>query len=72
MMKLALKHGPYLLNAEDDCGYTPLMIAVLTGKIKLVKLLLKHGAPKGTICRKRTAHDIAILCGYKDIATIVQ
>lgn len=60
------------LDAKDNNGYTPLMLAASHGLRDVVGDLIAEGAsPRLRSSAGKTARDIAIECGHESIATIL-
>ena len=61
------------VNSVNDLETTPLMYAILSQKIELIKLLLENGALKDVKERSgKTALDYAIQSGNKEIIQLIK
>ena len=61
------------VNSANDLGTTPLMYAILSQKIDLIKLLLENGAEKDVKERSgKTALDYAVQSGNKEIIGLIE
>jgi hypothetical protein len=61
------------VNGANDLGTTPLMYAILSQKIELIKLLLDSGALKDVKERSgKTALDYAVQSGNKEIIGLIE
>lgn len=59
------------VNAKNNRGYTPLMVAAINGYTDIVKALLKAGVNKTIKRSGRTAEDMAKANGKTDIEKLL-
>lgn len=70
MLKASLKFCN--IDATNDCGYTPLMIAILHDKLEIVEFLIKRGASTIKVNKyKENAKLIAKNCGNPEIIKLM-
>ncbi|XP_050406194.1 serine/threonine-protein phosphatase 6 regulatory ankyrin repeat subunit B [Patella vulgata] len=68
--ELVLRKDPSLLNIEDYEGLNPLHLAVITGNIPLIRLLLKRGAD--LTCQDHAKHTVAHWATVRGLSEVLR
>uniref|UniRef100_A0A914ZVM8 Uncharacterized protein n=2 Tax=Ascarididae TaxID=6250 RepID=A0A914ZVM8_PARUN len=65
--KRILDLDPSLIDCQDQNGYTPLLVAAMSGNTSAIKMLLERGAQINHIDKdKHSAVHWAVVCGQLD------
>ena len=59
------------LDSRDDKGMTPLMLAAAAGRAEICRLLLEEGADVAADHSGRTAADLALHAGHRQLAEVL-
>ncbi|CAI4223306.1 unnamed protein product [Auanema sp. JU1783] len=58
---------PTLVDCQDRVGHTPLLLAVMAGRVDVIQFLLEHGADLGHVDKDgHSAVHWAVVCGQLD------
>lgn len=56
----------------NERGVTPLMMAAYNGRVEIVRWLINIGTSKTSKWNGKTAHTIAMECGYTKVAELIE
>lgn len=71
LLQEIVKENPELVNAQNEQGYTPLILAAYNGQLEMVKALIKNGADLDQSFTQGTAIHGAAFKGHLEVVKLL-